>query len=108
MKVNVQIKPRTGSVFAMGEYSDEGLLVLKGGRIRLTFAEHIKGGKTAKQYRENPEYVDKNGNIIKDCLFSSPSTAAQFVLGSSTNGYDAWKVESKKSLGDYLKENNLR
>jgi hypothetical protein len=108
MKINVVLKPRTGSSFAEGIYDGKTLMVLKGGKISDDFAAHIRGGKIAKTYREDKLFVDENHCIIKECVFSSPSTAAQFVTGRSTNGYEAWKVEFKKSLGDYLKEKGLR
>jgi len=108
MEIKVTLKPRTGNVSAEAIYYGDKITVLAGGRINLDFANHIRGGKTAKKYRDDSNCVDKTGKIIKDCEFTSPSTAAQFVLGSSTNGYEAWKVEPKKSLGTYLKENNLR
>ena len=53
-------------------------------------------------------YTDSERNIIKECVFTSPSTAAQFVTGRSTNGYDTWKIEKKKNLGKYLEEHGLR
>ena len=58
--------------------------------------------------RADPTCVDSERNIISDCVFSSPSTAAQFVSGRSVSGYKAWKVDGKKNLGDYLKEKGLR
>lgn len=64
-------------------YNGKIITVLAGGKISLDFANHIKGGKTAKAYRDNPEYVDGDGNILKNCEFTSPSTAAQFVNGQS-------------------------
>ncbi|MBU5465107.1 DUF4357 domain-containing protein [Anaerotignum sp. MSJ-24] len=108
MKIIVNITQRTGIASATAEYDGKVMTVLAGGKINLDFAEHIRGGKLAKAYRENPEYVDKDGNIIKNCEFTSPSTAAQFVTGRSTNGYEAWKVEKKLSLGKYLKDKGLR
>lgn len=108
MEIKITISSRVGRATAEGVYMGESTIVKKGGFISEDFAEHIQGGKKAKSYRENPEYVDKNGKILKDCEFSSPSTAAQFVTGRSTNGYEAWKVEAIKSLGEYLKEKGLR
>ena len=108
MEIVVKLAPRNGSCYAEGGYTQNGFTVKKGGKINLDFAAHIRGGKSAKKYRGDVEYVDKEGNILKDCEFSSPSTAAQFVTGRSTNGYKAWKVDSKKSLGDYLKEKGFR
>lgn len=106
--IKVTIKPRTGRAFAEARYEEKRVVVKAGGRISEDFAEHIQGGKKAKSYREDPEYVDAEGYILKDCVFTSPSTAAQFVTGRSTNGYEAWKVDGKKSLGDYLREKGLR
>lgn len=108
MEIKIKLAPRNGSCYAEGIYSDEGIVVKKGGRINLDFAAHIRGGRNAKKYREDIECVDKEGNILKDCYFKSPSTAAQFVTGRSTNGYEAWKVDNKKNLGEFLKENGLR
>lgn len=108
MDIKVTIAPRNASCYAEAEYSENAFTVKKGGRINLDFAAHIRGGKIAKKYRNDPAYVGKDGTIIKDCVFTSPSTAAQFVTGRSTNGYDAWKVDSKTNLGKYLSEKGLR
>lgn len=108
MSINVHLELRNKSCYAEGIYSETEFVVKKGGKIRREFAQHIVGGSVAKKYRDNPEYVDDNGNILKDCLFTSPSTAAQFVTGRSTNGYIAWKVEKKKNLKEYLREQGMR
>ena len=108
MEITVTLTQRTGVASAIAEYDGNRITVLAGGKISPDFANHIGGGKTAKAYRDNPEYVDENGNILKNCEFTSPSTAAQFVTGRSTNGYEAWKVEKKLSLRQYLKDTGLR
>lgn len=108
MKVKVTLKQRTTDVFAEAIYEGDTITVLPGGKISSTFSEHIRGGNMAKSYRDNPQYVDKNGIILKKCEFTSPSTAAQFVTGRSANGYVSWKVEDKKNLGKYLREKGLR
>lgn len=108
MKINVTIAKKNGEAYATGIYEGDTFIVQKGGKIEADFADHIRGGKIAKTYRNDPEYVDKDGNILKDCEFKSPSTAAQFVFGTSLNGYESWKVEKKVSLGKYLKEKGLR
>lgn len=108
MELKVVLSPRNGVCYAEGIYSEGKLIVKKGGKINLDFADHIRGGKKAKSFRNDPNYVDGEGNIINECVFSSPSTAAQFVTGRSTNGYEAWRVDGNKRLGDYLKEKGLR
>lgn len=108
MKIMVTLTQRAGVASAMAEYDGKIITVLAGGKTSPDFANHIRGWKIAKAYRDNPEYVDKNGNILKNCEVTSPSTAAQFVTGRSTNGYEAWKVEKKLNLGQYLKDKGLR
>lgn len=87
---------------AKGVYSDGTFIVKKDSRICLDFAEHIRGGRKAKSYRNNPEFVDAVGNVLADCTFSSPSTAAQFVTGRSVNGYIAWRIDKKTTLKKFL------
>ena len=108
MKIHVTLSSKVYDEMAEAIYEGSIITVLPGGKIRLDFAEHIRGGRKAKSYRDNPEYVDAEGNILKECVFTSPSTAAQFVTGISTNGYEKWKVEPKKSLGEYLEEKGLK
>lgn len=102
MKINIELKSRSNAYAAEAIYEDGIITVRVGSKIQMDFASHIKGGKIAKGYRENPEYVDKEGIVIKECIFSSPSTAAQFVTGRSTNGLTAWKVDKKTTLKEYL------
>jgi len=44
-----------------------------------------------------------NGILLEDMLFSSPSAAAKFLIGQSTNGLMAWKTESGTTLKEYEK-----
>ena len=108
MEVTVYLKSKRNEYYAEAKYDGSVFVVLKGGKVRTDFSEHIRGGNLAKTYRDNPEYVDKQGNILQDCSFTSPSTAAQFVNGTSTNGYKAWKVGAKLSLGEFMRQNNMR
>ena len=108
MEVKVYFKLRDGSAYAEAIFNGETTVVKAGGRISEHFAPYIKGGRLALSKRNDPAIVDERRNIIADCVFNSPSTAAQFVGGRSFNGYEAWKVEKHKNLGEYLKEQGLR
>lgn len=105
MKVSIFLTARNGDYSASALYEDGKVTVLKGSLIRMSFADHIRGGRTAKKYRDDPSVVDDNGIVKKDCVFSSPSTAAQFVMGSSTNGWHSWHVDKKTSLRKYVDAN---
>ena len=108
MKLKVTLCSPISDAFAEAIYEGKTMTVLPGGKISEKFAAHIQGGRKAKSYRNDSNYVDSKRNIVKACVFTSPSTAAQFVTGRSTNGYEAWKVDEKKSLGVFLKEQGLR
>ena len=98
---------RNNAAFAEAIYTGDSVIVLPGGRVSEKFASHINGGDYALKFRNDPKYVDSNRNIIKQCEFHSPSIAAQFVNGMSTNGYRKWRV-GDVTLGEYLKSEGLR
>lgn len=107
MEVKIILTNHKKTYYAEAIYSDSQIVILEGATIFPEFASCIRGGKIAKSFRNNQEYV-VNNKTVKKCVFKSSSTAAQFVTGRSVNGYNAWKVEPKKSLGTYLKEHGLR
>lgn len=84
---------------AVGFYNSSGFTVLKG--------SVITKGNTASfswvEKRENliKEYTSfKDGKLImeSDRTFSSPSTAADFCLGRSCNGWTIWKDKDDQTL----------
>ena len=100
MEVRVELRSRNEMYFANGIFVDsKKFIVCKGSIVNLKTDSIVS--KVVMKYRNDEEIVDANGCVLKDCEFGSPSIAAQFVTGSSTNGYVAWKVE-KISLKNYL------
>ena len=104
MKKNIYLTAKNGDYDAKGTYEDGTITVLPGSKIRLDFAAHIRGGTTALNYRNDPKSVDSNGIVLKNCSFTSASTSAQFVTGRSTNGLEAWRVDSETKLKDWLEK----
>lgn len=88
---------------AAGEYNSEtnALIVLKGSIVSSTVnrSEKFRGTATIERLRE--EYV-KNGIVVEDVTFKSPSTAANFITGASSNGLTVWKDETGKKLKDVI------
>ena len=99
---------RKDEYIAHGEYIDGKLIVKRGSTINPRFTSCIKGNSQVLQFRNNAEYVNSEWQVIEDCFFSSPSTAAQFVMGQSRNGFMSWKVETGESLGLYLELHGIR
>ncbi|WCL82874.1 GIY-YIG nuclease family protein [Saprospira sp. CCB-QB6] len=90
---------------AKGFYDENGFTVLKGSILSKetspSFAWSEKRNKMIQEYvREENEVL-----ILKDdYLFSSPSTAAEFCIGSSTNGWTAWKNKDGKTLDEEYRQ----
>ena len=108
MNINITLTNKNNTYSAIAVYDGKMVTVKAGAKLFPSFSSCIRGGKTALKFRDSAEYVDENYVLLKDCSFKSPSTAAQFVTGRSVSGYNAWKVDGKKTLGDYLKEQGLK
>lgn len=84
---------------ARGYYSSNGFTVLKGSIISPTSAPSLnwsdKRQKMLKEYT-----VEELGKHImtSDKTFTSPSTAADFCIGSSNNGWIVWKDADGNTL----------
>lgn len=100
--MTLYLNNKKGLFHATCEYQNSVYIVKKGSKIKSTFADYIKGGKTSKRYRDNAEYVNSEGILLQDCIFKSPSTAAQFVMGASANGRLVWKNADGKKLKDII------
>lgn len=92
------IRKRSG-VEACAEYNVETktVTVKKGSKVseKIAYSEKFRGAYSVEKYREG---AVENGVVIKDIVFKSASTAANFVTGASTNGLVAWKNEEGESL----------
>ena len=84
---------------AIGFYNSSGFTVLKGSVIANgntnSFSWTEKREKLIKEYTSL-----KDGKLImeSDRTFSSPSTAADFCLGRSCNGWTIWKDKADQTL----------
>lgn len=94
-----------GETFARGYYKNGGLLVLAGSKFR----ENIDPGsdsmkKKIEKERENAKIV--NGQLTEDIFYSSPSLAANVILGNHKNGWQAWKNENGVTLDELVGRSN--
>ncbi len=108
MEIRLFAKTRDGIANAEAVYSGSETRVLAGSRIRNRIANSVRGKAFVMKILEDPSYVSKTGELLKDCIFDSPSTAAVFVTGNASNGYRVWKTKDGKTLDAYLKEKGLR
>lgn len=84
---------------AIGFYSSEGFTVLKGSIIAPTMVPSFNWKE--KRVAMLQEYTIVEGEkfvMTSDKTFSSPSTAADFCVGSSNNGWLVWKDTDGNTL----------
>ncbi len=95
---------------AIGEFTDEGLLVfqnsvcnLKESRTAGTWLINLR-----KKLLDNGILALENGILVfkSDYLFGSPSAAAGAVLGRRSNGWIDWKYKNGKTLDEVKRQNN--
>ncbi|WP_149793681.1 DUF4357 domain-containing protein [Faecalibacterium sp. Marseille-P9312] len=102
MKVFLERK-RT-NISAQGEFdpTTKTLTVFKGSTLSesIAYTEKFRGAATIEKHRAG---IVENNVLLKDVVFKSASTAANFVTGSSTNGLTAWKTSDGKAIRDLVK-----
>ncbi len=87
---------KTGqTVCAKGQQTRDGFVVFKGSYISKENMKVIP--KKIQDLRANAK-LDRNGHLLEDMLFSSPSYAAAFVIGGNTNGLIDWKTKDGTPL----------
>ena len=98
-RLSRRIRKLGRTIEAKGKRTAEGFVVLQGSDVSPVEDETISAG--ISKSRRNARI--SNGILLEDMLFSSPSAAAKFLIGQSTNGLMAWKTESGTTLKEYEK-----
>ena len=93
-----KIKRSQRNIEAYCKRTNEGFVVLAGSQIEETDSGSIPD--VIKELRERCKQNNeiKDGVLTRNYLFKSPSYAASFVLGMTTNGKVDWKTEEGTSL----------
>lgn len=84
-----------------GKQTASGFVVLKNSKISPTDSDSLAEG--IRQKRRNAK-MSADGFLLEEMLFTSPSAAASFVIGSSANGLTGWKNNYGKTLKDLESE----
>lgn len=87
---------------ATGATTADGFVVFKNSTISRKANSSLRQSminKRAELIKQN--IIDENNTFTQDYTFSSPSTAASIVSGSSTNGQISWKNKQGTTLKDY-------
>lgn len=87
---------------AKGIQTQEGFVVLKGSKIATDYVNSYGERSIAKRNEliqsEKIAVINNEFIVMEDLLFSSPSAAADIVMGRSANGLTEWKNKFGRSL----------
>lgn len=89
---------------ASGFYSSNSFTVIKGSIITESSAQSLSSPN--KRNRLVGEYTIRKGNNLvlnSNITFNSPSTAANFCNGMSTNGWTSWRNEEGNTLDSVIR-----
>ena len=94
---------------AIGQYTEEGLVVLKGSKARVEVAPSMgkwkASGKRETFISEGALKLEGTHYVFqRDVLFKSPSGASDFIAGASTNGWMLWKSKDGKTLDELKRQ----
>ena len=91
---------------AKGVQTQEGFVVLKGSKIATDYVNSYGERSIAKRNEliqsEKIAVINNEFIVMQDLLFSSPSAAADIVMGRSANGLTEWKDSNRRSLKDLV------
>ncbi|MDP9902140.1 GIY-YIG nuclease family protein [Variovorax ginsengisoli] len=94
---------------ATGQYTEEGMVVLKGSRARgeaVASMIPMSAGKHRQRLIDAGDLTPDDGSFVfsRDVLFRSPSGAADVVLGRSSNGWIEWRNAEGKTLDELKRQ----
>lgn len=91
---------------AKGIQTQEGFVVLKGSKIANSvvnsYTERLLAKRNDLIHTEKVKVFNDEFVVMEDLLFTSPSAAADIVMGRSANGLTEWKDRYGKSLKDLV------
>ena len=97
---------RNANARGVFDISTQTLTVLKGSTINPRCVDKIKPATKATRDAHIAKYAERRGNelvVVRDAVFDSPSGAAVFCVGGSSNGWRDWKDENNNRLETYRK-----
>ncbi len=94
---------------ARGQYTSEGMAVLKGSKARgqVTDSFKDKGFHSLRKQLEAAGVLKPMGDQLvftQDYVFKSPSAAAAIVVGNNMNGWLSWKDKDGKTLDTVVRQ----
>lgn len=106
-QANRHITLKAGSLSAIGYLNqDNTLTVFAGSEVRYSTNPNASSLKELRDELLEQEIIEYQGGhyiFTQDYTFNAPSTATDFLLGGSNNGWDFWKVDNGQTIKEALR-----
>ena len=103
--VEPELRLNSAGASARGRQTTDGFVILAGASLRMDMTHSAP--ESAKRNRKHFADRIKDGKLLRDTLFTSPSAASDFLIGSSTSGKVSWKNSDGVTLRD-LEQTELK
>lgn len=106
-QANRHITLKAGSVSAIGYLNENNTLtVFAGSEVRYSTSPNSSSLKELREELLDQEIVEYRGGhyiFTQDYTFNAPSSATDFLLGGSNNGWDFWRVDNGLTIKEALR-----
>lgn len=103
----IKIANKEVSAKALFNTSTKKITLLKESEIiEINSKSLSKKSKNMREKAFKKGYI-KNGKLLKDLKFDTPSSAAEFITGMPKNGRTNFKDKDGKSLNELVYKNNM-
>ena len=99
IKIQVVMRSDRKDYFANGLFDGKGITIFKGSKVSTIINSSIRFD--IDSLRSN--YLDKEGRLLRDLYFKTPSAASNFVCGRNSNGWKEWVTLEGINLSEYKK-----
>lgn len=97
---------RNANAKGIFDIGTQSLTVLEGSTINPRHLDKIRPETKQKREALIAEFTERRGDelvVVKDVIFNTPSGAAVFCVGGSSNGWKDWRDEQNNELDIYRK-----
>ena len=101
-----------GLVQAQAEWTDEGIVVKRGSHMATGTRTGVTSGIRSRRDKALAAGEEIPGEknlreLATDEIFSSPSSAAMFVIGASSNGRTSWKTADGRTFEEMVAQREV-
>ncbi len=97
-EIQVILRSDERGCMARGVFNGHGVIVFAGSQASLVCNP---ASLRKNQIKKREQHLDRDGVLKKDLYFGTPSGASDFIMGETTDGWEAWTTPEGVKLSAY-------